>query len=76
MGMGLVVIMIFTLFFLFYQTYFDEKNPFLESKSCKPDEFACMDERGEKPTCIAQGWTCDNEYDCMDGSDESWELCE
>ena len=38
---------------------------------CAEDEFKCRDQH----YCIQQGWVCDGEGDCPDGSDESVEQC-
>ena len=41
----------------------------LVPQSCDEDHFNC----GE--ACIPRAWVCDNDPDCIDGSDESQDLC-
>ncbi|KAL6483429.1 hypothetical protein MHYP_G00083010 [Metynnis hypsauchen] len=40
-------------------------------KTCSSKQFACKDQL----TCISNGWRCDGEKDCPDGSDESTDIC-
>ncbi|XP_075055508.1 prolow-density lipoprotein receptor-related protein 1 [Mixophyes fleayi] len=40
-------------------------------KTCSSRHFTCKDQ----VTCISNGWRCDNEKDCPDGSDEDPEIC-
>ncbi|KAM3855508.1 LOW QUALITY PROTEIN: low-density lipoprotein receptor-related protein 1B [Vipera latastei] len=39
-------------------------------KLCKVGEFQCRNKR-----CIQDGWQCDGDDDCLDGSDEHSEIC-
>ena len=40
------------------------------TNGCNDGYFACANGR-----CIPQQWECDGENDCVDGSDETFELC-
>ncbi|TNM89007.1 hypothetical protein fugu_005261 [Takifugu bimaculatus] len=40
-------------------------------KTCSPKQFVCKD----GVTCISNGWRCDREKDCPDGSDEEPDVC-
>ena len=39
--------------------------------TCKPRKFLCK----AGGHCIPEGWLCDGEMDCQDGSDERPDLC-
>lgn len=47
-----------------YENY-QEKYSLTAPKTCKPEHFTCTNGK-----CIPQGWICDADADCTDGSDE------
>ena len=47
-----------------YEIY-QENYSLTAPKTCDPEQFTCSNGQ-----CIPQGWICDDNEDCVDGSDE------
>ena len=48
------------------------KGLFISDIECTTDTFKCMN---GIPACIPTSWVCDGHHECLDGSDESPDIC-
>ena len=42
----------------------------LPGEQCAESNFKCIEPKGEV-FCVNEGWRCDGDEDCLDGSDEA-----